>query len=100
MDARTVWDNEIWPLLVGTFLHCFGAIGVSAMFAGTAKVLKLIFPENVFLGVWLDSIETVLMAATAFALGLLFVNSLVKLLADAVKATWKGFLNVTITMAA
>lgn len=99
-DASTIWDEEISPLLARTVLHCVGAIGVGAMFAFTAWVLKNLSSVSGGSTSLIDGTESFLLAATVLTLGLLFLNALIKLIADAFRSTWKGFWNVTLSLAA
>jgi hypothetical protein len=87
------FKDETWPLLQMTFWHCIGAIGVTGFFYGTAIVVHLMWPSG-FLGWWIDKVETILVVLVTASLAVLLLNTLARLVADAIKTTWKGFLNV------
>lgn len=63
------------------------------MFAGTAWVLRQLYPGSVLLEQRLDNIESMLVIATVGALGIMFVIELLKLIAEAARSAWKGFLH-------
>jgi len=90
---------EPWPIIKLTLIHCGVALAVSGLFAITLYLCGLLYSLDSGVAWWLKKIDLVLAIITTTALGLMFLNSLLRIALDAVISAWKGFPNVNRTLA-
>lgn len=83
---------QIGPIVKTTVGHCVGAVVVCAAFAGAQWTIVRIYPNGT-LRWWADEVEYVLVYAVVGMLGLIFLNSMLRIALDAFVETWKGFPN-------
>jgi len=83
---------EPWPIIKLTLIHCGVALAVSAIFAITLYLCGILFPLDSAVW-WFKKIDLMLAIITPTALAIMFLNSLFRIVADAVITAWKGFPN-------
>jgi hypothetical protein len=83
---------EMWTIVKMTITHCIGAVLVCAAFAGAACLIELMFPNDTIRW-WLQKVDFVLAVTVPTVLGLIFLNSLLRIVLEALIGAWKGFPN-------
>jgi hypothetical protein len=83
---------KTWPIIKLTFEHCASALLVGGLFALTAFLFSRMFPSDAVRW-WIDLIEFALAIIVPTALAVIFLSSLLRIVLDALIATWKGFPN-------
>lgn len=85
---------DAWSIIKLTLIHCTVALVVSGAFALTIHVCAQFYPATSFVVLWLNKIDLMLAIIAPTGLALLFINSFVRIVADGLISTWKGFPHV------
>lgn len=81
-----------WPIIRLTATHCLQALVVSGIFGATFYLMRRFCPDSSVVW-WFGNIDLMLQVIVAVVLALAFLNALLRILADLVITTWRGFPN-------
>jgi|HubBroStandDraft_1064217.scaffolds.fasta_scaffold686689_1 hypothetical protein len=81
-----------WAIIQLAAIHCFMALAVTGIFGGTFYLMKRFSPDPSAVW-WFGNIDLMLEVIVAIVLALAFLNSLIRIMADLVIVTWRGFPN-------
>jgi hypothetical protein len=84
---------EPWQVIKLAWIHCCVAIAVVVPFSGTLWFIAQLLSSHPGVVWFLDKVDVMLIVLASVVLAVMFANSLIRICADNVKETWKGFLN-------
>lgn len=78
-----------WSLVRLSLEHCSGALLIGAIFSVTTYLYGVMFPDSAALW-WIGKVDLALVILVTTALGIIFVNSLARIVYNTIVSIWKG----------